>query len=130
MAPSSRKSSRRQSLGRRGEDVAAQEIADRGYHILERNWRCKAGEIDLIADHDGVRVFIEVRTRSGSAFGTPEESITPRKCAKLIEVAMTYLSEHGLTNLDWRIDVVAVEIERSGRVRRVTVIPNAVQGDE
>jgi putative endonuclease len=127
MANNAREGFNRRALGRRGEDLAAQALLARGYDIIERNWRCRAGEVDLIAEHQGVRVFVEVRTRRGRAFGTPEESITPKKCARLIEVAMTYLSERGLDDVDWRIDVVAIEMGRDGQARRVTVIPNAVQ---
>lgn len=130
MAHNTGKSSRRQHLGRRGEDVATQMLKTRGYHVIERNWRCGIGEIDLVAEHEGVRVFVEVRTRRGTEFGTPEESITPKKQSKLIETAMTYLSQQGLTDVDWRIDVVAIEVGSDGRVRRVTVIQNAVQGNE
>jgi putative endonuclease len=127
MANNAREPFSRRALGRRGEDLAAQVLLARGYDIVERNWRCRAGEVDLIAEHQGVRVFVEVRTRRGRAFGTPEESITPKKRARMIEVAITYLSEHGLDNVDWRIDVVAIEVGRNGQARRVTVIPNAVQ---
>lgn len=127
MANNTEETSDRQSLGRRGESLAAQVLQERGYIIVERNWRCQAGEVDLVTKQQDVWIFVEVRTRRSMAFGTPEESITPRKRARLIDVAATYLAEHGLTDVDWRIDVVAIEMGRDGRARRVTVVPNAVE---
>jgi putative endonuclease len=67
-----------------------------------------------------------VRTRRGRAFGTPEESITPAKQQKLIELAQTYLQEHDLSDVPWRIDVVAVEMDRRGKLQRINLIKNAV----
>jgi putative endonuclease len=127
MANNTEETSDRQSLGRRGESLAAQVLQERGYIIVERNWRCQAGEVDLVTKQQDVWIFVEVRTRRSMAFGTPEESITPRKRARLIDVAATYLAEHGLTDVDWRIDVVAIEMGRDGCARRVTVVPNAVE---
>jgi len=127
MTAGARKPSSRQALGRLGEAIAVQALGARGYEVITRNWRCRAGEIDIIARFQGVWVFAEVRTRRSEIFGTPEESITPKKQAKLIEVAMTYLSERGLNDVQWRIDVVAVEIGRDGNATRVAVIPNAVE---
>jgi putative endonuclease len=117
----------RHSLGQRGEDYAAQYLIDRGYALRARNWRCAVGEIDLVTEKDGRLIFVEVRTRRGDRLGTPEESITPAKRAKLIAAAQTYLAEHGQTDRDWRIDVVAIEIGSRGEVKRCTVIENAVE---
>ena len=69
----------RRRLGQRGEQLAAERLAAMGYEIVERNYRCKAGEIDLVARQGGGWVFVEVRTRRGDRFGTPEESVTARK---------------------------------------------------
>ena len=117
---------RRRALGQLGESLAARELERRGYRIAERNWRCAVGEIDLVAERRGVLVFVEVRTRRGGERGTPEESLTPRKQAKLIEVAQTYLEEHP-ADRDWRIDVVAVELSSRGKLLRVDVIENAIE---
>jgi len=117
---------RRKALGKLGESLAARELERRGYRIVERNWRCPAGEMDLVAEQRGVLVFVEVRTRRGSERGTPEESLTTRKQAKLIEVAQAYLEE-GTADLDWRIDVVAVELSPRGKLLRIDVIENAVE---
>lgn len=114
----------RKQTGRRGEDIAALFLTGKGYQIIERNWRCPAGELDLIAhDHDTL-VFVEVRSRSGSRFGLAEESITPAKQARLIELAQTYIQEKTLAAQRWRIDVVAVQLGRG--LPQINHIENAV----
>jgi putative endonuclease len=115
-------------LGRRGEEIAVAYLRRQGYRVLARNWRCTAGELDIVAREEGTLAFVEVRTRRGDRFGTPEESITPTKQAKLVELAQTYLQENGLTDQNWRIDVVAVEMDWGSRVKRVNLIRNAVLG--
>ena len=120
-------SDQRQAVGQRGEAYAAQFLTARGYTIRARNWRCAVGELDLVAERDGVLVFVEVRTRHGDRLGTPEESITPAKRAKLIAAAQTYLDEHDAADRDWRIDVVAIEIGARGEVKRCEVIENAIE---
>jgi len=117
----------RKKLGQRGEGLAAAHLEERGYVVRERNWRCPVGEVDIVAEDGGCLVFVEVRTRRGRAYGTPEESVTPAKQAKLVEVAQTYLQEHDWDG-DWRIDVVAVEMTSGGRLLRVELIKNAVWG--
>lgn len=114
------------SLGRRGEAIAAAHLEAAGYRIVARNYRCPVGEVDLVAEDAGCLVFVEVRTRRGDLWGTPEESVTPGKQARLARVAEHYLSEHEANDIDWRIDVVAVEVDGQGRVRRVEVVRDAV----
>ncbi|MGH2593727.1 MAG: YraN family protein [Anaerolineae bacterium] len=118
---------RRRTLGKLGESLAARELERRGYRIVERNWRCPIGEIDLVAEKDGALIFVEVRTRRGSERGTPQESITPAKQAKLIELAQTYCQQTTGDDRDWRIDVVAVEMSPRGEVLRIDVIENAIE---
>ena len=120
-------SDHRQSLGNRGEAYAADYLAARRYAILERNWHCPRGELDLVTERDGQVIFVEVRTRQTDRLGTPEESITPAKRAKLIAAAQTYLDAHDQTDRDWRIDVVAIEVGSRGEVTRCTVIENAIE---
>lgn len=115
----------RKKLGQRGEELAAAYLEKRGYVVRERNWRCPAGEIDIVAEDGDCLVFVEVRTRRGRKYGTPEESVTPSKQTKLVEVAQTYLQEHSWDG-DWRIDVVAVEMTAGGKLLRVGLIENAV----
>jgi putative endonuclease len=118
----------RRGLGRRGEELAVAELVQRGYVIGQRNWRCQAGEVDVVAEHDGWLVFVEVRARRGRDLGSPEASITPVKCARLIQVAESYLAEHDLGEVNWRIDVVAIELTRGGKLLRIDVYENAVTG--
>lgn len=118
----------RQRLGQRGEAIAAEKLAALGYEIVTRNYRCLSGEIDLIARHNETWVFVEVRARRNGNFGTPEESITLRKRAHLVASAQSYLQEKQLMEVAWRIDVVAIEFSAPGKLLRVDVIENAVQG--
>ena len=118
----------RLGLGRRGEQLAADRLAALGYDIVARNFRCPAGEIDLVARQAGAWVFVEVRTRRGDRFGTPEESFTPRKRRHLIASAQHYLQAHHLEDVPWRIDAVAVGLSPRGELLRVEVIENAVTG--
>lgn len=117
----------RKKLGQLGEDLAADHLERRGYIIRQRNYRCPVGEMDIVAEDRDCLVFVEVRTRRGKEYGSPEESITAAKQAKLMEVAQTYLQEYDWPG-DWRIDVVAVELTRGGKLERVTVVQNAVSG--
>lgn len=114
---------RRKQTGRRGEELAALYLQQKGYAIIERNWRCPVGELDVIAQDGSTLVFVEVRTRQGSRFGRAEESITPAKQTRLIELAQTFLQEKAVT-LPWRIDVVAIQLE-AGQPQ-VTHLENAV----
>ena len=111
----------RVKLGRRGEDLAVAELGRCGYEIVDRNWRCQAGEVDVVALQSGAYHFIEVRTRRGTEYGTPEESLTPAKQRRMVDVARTYLAEHDLYDVDWRVGLVAVEMDRAGRLLRVEV---------
>jgi putative endonuclease len=117
----------RQGLGRRGEDLAAHYLFDNGYEILARNWRCGTGELDLVVRHDDCLAMVEVRTRRGQGLGTPEDSITTAKQARLIALGQAYIQESGWSG-DWRIDVVAIEMDRRGRLLRLEHYENAVTG--
>jgi putative endonuclease len=116
----------RLGLGRRGEMLAAEKLQTLGYIMVERNYRCPYGEIDLVTQHGDVWAFVEVRARRGLAFGAPEESLTPRKRAHLCAAAQHYLQAHQLENAAWRIDFVAVAFSERGVLERVEVIANAV----
>lgn len=118
----------RLSLGRRGEALAAERLAALGYALVERNYRCAAGEIDLVARRGEAWVFVEVRARRGRSHGTPEESLTPRKRRHLLAAAQTYVQANALDGAAWRIDFVAVEFSPQGELQRVDVIENAVTG--
>jgi len=111
----------RVKLGRRGEALAVAELTHQGYEIVARNWRCQAGEVDIVARRSDALHFFEVRTRRGQDYGRPEESVTPAKQQRMIDVALTYLGEHELTDVDWRVGFVAVEMDRAGRLLRLEV---------
>ena len=116
----------RLSLGQRGEQLAADKLVSLGYKIVERNFRCPVGEIDLVTKLGELWVFVEVRTRRGAGFGSPEESVTLRKKNHLIAAAQTYLQDRTLLDVNWRIDFVAVELSGKGELLRVDVVENAV----
>ncbi len=115
-------------LGNQGEKKAADHIARLGYEIIARNVRTPYGEVDLIAEHAGCIVFLEVKTRRSRSHGLPEEAITKRKQQHLLASAQHYLQEQGLSESPWRIDVVAVEYGRAGSLERIEVFENAVRG--
>lgn len=117
----------RKKLGQWGETLAAQHLEAEGYEVLERNWRCRKGEIDLVVRTGRELVFVEVKTRRGRKMGTPEEGITRRKADNLLLLAQLYLAEKEL-EADWRIDLVAVELDKTGKLLRCDHIPNAVLG--
>jgi putative endonuclease len=109
--------------GQRGEALAAAALIKAGYSIVARNWRCNQGEIDLIAEHKGEIVFVEVRARF-DGIDVAIESITPTKQRKLQKLAQLYLSEHQLDNKPYRIDVVAVGLQKGQPL--IEFIENAV----
>ena len=118
----------RKQLGAWGERLAADHLQAKGYEIVQRNWRCRRGEIDLVAQAGAELVFVEVKTRRGRAMGTPEEGLTPHKARKLLQLAQYYLYEHELDDADWRIDLVAVELDAQGKLLRCEHIPNLALG--
>lgn len=103
-------------LGRRGEDLAAEHLEASGLVIVERNWRCAQGEIDIVAVDAGELVFVEVKTRSSVAFGHPFESITAVKLARLRRLAAAWCAEHPGRHDRIRLDAVAVIAPATGPV--------------
>ncbi len=131
-------SDQRRGLGQTGEDLAMQKLVDAGLTIIERNWRCSVGELDIVAQEDAPdftqggeiapwMVFVEVRTRRGDTYGTALQSITSRKQRKLQEVAQHYVQQNEWMGA-WRIDVVGVQMDRSGRLLAIDHIRHAVSG--
>jgi putative endonuclease len=122
---------RNRQKGNRGEAIAARALTEAGYRILDRNWRCAIGELDLIAQQGDELVFVEVRTRTGGSLegiGAALESITPRKSARLVELAQAYLDTNHLEKASFRIDVVAVSFDSNAPsgAPTVEIIENAV----
>lgn len=118
---------RRQSTGLLGEKIARDFLKKKGYIILETNYRCREGEIDIIARKKDCLVFVEVRTRSNLEFGSPEESITPQKTQHLKGTAMYYCQSHDNLPTSWRIDLMAVELNSDNQLKRIEIIENAVE---
>jgi putative endonuclease len=104
---------RKDDLGRLGEDCAAAFLTDAGYRLLERNWRCAQGEIDLVAERGGEVVFVEVKTRSGVGFGHPFEAITVAKLARLRRLAAAWCQQAPVRPGRIRIDAISV-LARTG----------------
>ena len=120
---------KRRETGIRGEQLARDFLKKRKYRILESNYHCPHGEIDIIARHKNTLVFIEVRTKTGSQFGSPEESITPTKREKLRATAYHYRQTHSNLPQQWRIDFVAIELNNNGELTRIELYENAVGED-
>lgn len=96
------------ALGRHGEDLAARHLVTAGMQLVARNWRCREGEIDIVARDGPVLVFCEVKTRSSTAYGVPAEAVTFGKAQRLRVAALRWLAEHPHPGGDVRFDVVSV----------------------
>lgn len=119
----------RKRLGDFGEDHAAWLLAARGHVVLARGWRCAAGEVDLVTLDGAELVIVEVRTRRGEDYGTPEESIAGAKAARLLRLGEAFVQAHPEHERRiWRVDLVAIVLDRAGRVVRATHHENAVAG--
>jgi putative endonuclease len=112
----------RTELGRYGEELAAQHLVQQGYELLDRNWRCARGELDLVAlAPDGTVCVVEVKTRAGEGFGAPAEAVTPAKAQRIRGLALAWLTDHrpGGHRGGLRFDVVSV-VRRPGFAPRLT----------
>jgi len=118
----------RLELGHWGERLAVRKLLASGYDVVAQNYRCPAGEMDIVARDGEDWIFVEVKTRRGDRFGLPEEAITRQKARRLLRVAEYYLQEHGLQDSSWRVDVIAIELDVRGRLLRIEQTPNAVSG--
>ncbi len=115
--------------GRAAEEAAVRYLEDHGYQVVERNFTCRWGEIDLVAYHQGQKiVFVEVKARRSDALGSPWESVTPSKQRKLILTAQAYLQARGLEIPPWRIDVIAASLGPEGSVQSLEHLENAISG--
>lgn len=106
--------STKKSLGEYGEKLAAQYLEQQSYVIADRNWRCRYGEVDIVARLEHVWAFIEVKTRRSANTESAFTGITSQKQQKFIKTVQMYLSEHDLQDITWRIDAIAIAIPRSG----------------
>ncbi|KKS39659.1 MAG: hypothetical protein UV61_C0014G0016 [Candidatus Gottesmanbacteria bacterium GW2011_GWB1_43_11] len=110
--------------GKLGETLAADFLKRKGYQILLRNFHCRWGEIDLIAKFQNILIFVEVKTRWGTPFGTPEEAVTPWKIRSLVRTAEYFKMLHPTTPAQMQIDVVAIELNQQGKLLRINHLTN------
>ncbi|RFU19975.1 YraN family protein [Geodermatophilus marinus] len=101
-------------LGGRGERIAAAYLTHQGLRVLDRNWRCRDGEVDIVAREGSALVFCEVKTRRATGFGHPVEAVTPAKQRRLRVLAQRWLAAHDEHAPDLRFDVVGVLVRQSG----------------
>jgi putative endonuclease len=117
----------RSKLGTAGEQAARRYLEQHGLTWIENNWRCPSGEFDLVMRDATELVFVEVKVRHGESAGRAEEGITFAKCKKLLAAGAAYVQVHpDVGDLIWRIDLVAITLDRSGKVERITHIENAI----
>jgi putative endonuclease len=114
----------RRELGQAGENLAVSFLEKNGYRIVERNWRCRYGELDIIAREGGSLVFVEVRSRRSLRYGTAAESVDWRKRKKLRQLALIYLSERQFGHFSYRFDVITVFFAGKGEPQ-ISHIPYA-----
>jgi putative endonuclease len=115
----------RMRTGKRGEDLAAAYLAEAGYRIVERNYRCIFGEIDIVAEEGETLVFVEVKSRRSEVYGEPQLAVGDEKQKKISRIAMHYLQERRLRHRLARFDVVAVKLPPAGL--RIELIRNAFE---
>lgn len=116
----------RKKIGQWGEDIAREYLHLNEYHIIQQNWRCRSGEIDIIAQLEDTIIFVEVRTRkSKSQFGLASESVDYRKQKKVRETAQVYLHLNGKHDHMVRFDVIAVLLNEEAEVEKLDHICNA-----
>ncbi|MPY79356.1 MAG: YraN family protein [Actinophytocola sp.] len=105
----------RQELGREGEDLAARHLERQGYTVLARNWRSRAGELDIIASQGQLLIVCEVKTRSGTGFGTPAESVTRTKIARIRRLTQQWQCTYHRPWGPVRFDVISVLFDQDGQ---------------
>lgn len=97
-----------QKLGQTGEDLACDYLINKGFVLIQRNFKARYGEIDIIVKEKNTFVFVEVKTRRSDAFGAPEEAITRKKLSEVIKTAQFFLQINNLHNVSWRVDVISI----------------------
>jgi putative endonuclease len=113
------------AVGRAGEEAAVQYLCQQGYHVLERNYRCRFGEIDLIARDGSTLAFIEVKTRRSQTFGPAAAAVTREKQRNLVKASQVYLTQKRKADEFCRFDVVTIELD--AQTPRIELIKNAFQ---
>jgi putative endonuclease len=118
----------KKTLGAFGEEVAVRELEGKGYRILDRNWRVQEGEIDVIAEHEGEIVFVEVKTRTSDLYGGPEDSITKQKRNRIIRASLAYLLKTERLESDWRVDLIGIHCTPEKKLLRVEHYESVIEG--
>ena len=113
-----RSAEHKMQIGKIGEDLAEQFLRKKGWEIIQRNFKARYGEIDIVALDHKTLVFVEVKTRIGMAYGTPEESVTPRKLREVVETARFYKSLHPKLPEALRVDVIGILLDAATRTQR------------
>jgi len=119
----------RRALGDFAERLAVQHLESKGYHVIDRNFRTREGEIDIVAQLDDLLTFVEVRCRRGALMGTALESLTPAKQRRLVALAEAYGQAHQGLPPERRIDVIAVELSPEGRLQSLQHLEGAIWAD-
>ncbi len=117
----------KKNIGAAGEEIASAYLRKMNYKVLVSNFRTPFGEIDIVARHKGIMVFVEVKSRTTSSLGPPYLSITKAKERHIIKNALFYLKSHRLMNASWRIDIVSVKMNYEREVECIELIENAVE---
>jgi putative endonuclease len=115
---------RNKTLGARGEEIAASYLRGQKFTIIERNFRCKSGEVDIVARDGKTFVFVEVKARSSLSFGSPQASVTPFKQRQISKAALTWLAKKRLQDVSARFDVIAI-ILKDHEVPQIEHLRNA-----
>ena len=114
----------RQTLGKYGEDLAAEYLEKHGYRIIEKNFKARYGEIDIIVSKNDQLIFVEVKTRIGKNYGIPEEAVTRKKIREIIKTSQYYSLLHSALSQNLRIDVIAIELNPDRSIRDLRHIEN------
>lgn len=105
--------------GQIGENLAAEYLAKKGYRVLDRNWSTRWGELDIVASKNDILVFVEVKTKVGDGFGLPEDMVNSYKISQVQRMGEVYRITKGLPNVQARVDVIAIVLDRDNEVLRL-----------
>lgn len=114
-------------VGNYGENVASLHLLKKGYSILDKNFRCKLGEIDIIAKKDSYIIFVEVKSRYGTNYGNPMEAVNYSKKYKIYKTALAYIQKRNLIDFDFRFDIIEILLNLNNNSHSVHHIINAFQ---
>jgi putative endonuclease len=106
-------------IGDLGESLAADYLRNKGYQLLDQHFTTRYGELDLVMQEDDAIVFVEVKTRTNETFGLPEASVTPEKLEKIQNAGLLWLQEHPDSPEDWRVDVIAIVLDKQHRLKDI-----------